>query len=146
MSCYFLAPTLCNSNYTSWKCTRYEAPHYFASSYLLVVFSSAPCSQIPSVYVPPLMSGTKFHTHINHKQNCSFVIKIINIELIQNYFGFIRSLIKFLDCSIVPILPAASWPWDWFSLKQIRVSGISLGLRAAKRKADIVTAICEPTV
>jgi hypothetical protein len=30
---------------------------------LIKIFSSTPSSQTPSVYVPPLMSQTKFHTH-----------------------------------------------------------------------------------
>jgi hypothetical protein len=41
-----------------------EAPHYaFFSNLLLVHPSSPPCSQTPSVYVPPLMQETKFRTH-----------------------------------------------------------------------------------
>jgi hypothetical protein len=48
----------------------YEAPHYAVFSNLpllhlspvqIRVFSSVPCSQTPSAYVPPLMSETKFH-------------------------------------------------------------------------------------
>jgi hypothetical protein len=52
------------------KSTSYEAPHYAVfSSFLpfdpplVQIFSSACCSQIPSVYVLLIMSETKFHTH-----------------------------------------------------------------------------------
>jgi hypothetical protein len=50
---------------------NYEAPRYAAFSTLaslhpslVQIFSSAPCSETPSVYVPLLLSETMFHTHI----------------------------------------------------------------------------------
>jgi hypothetical protein len=52
------------------KSTIFDVPHYAVFSYLLAlqlssvhIFSSATCSETPSVYVPPLMSENKFHTH-----------------------------------------------------------------------------------
>jgi hypothetical protein len=59
--------------------TSYEAPYYTVLSSLLLfhpplvqMFSSAPCSEIPSVCFPPLMSETIFDTH-NYRQHYSFV-------------------------------------------------------------------------
>jgi hypothetical protein len=54
------------------KSISYEAPHYAIFSNLLSlrsssvqIFSSTPCFQTPTIYVLPLMSETKFHTHKN---------------------------------------------------------------------------------
>jgi len=52
------------------KRTNYEAPHYVAFSSLaplppssFMIFSSAPCSQAPSICAPLSVWETKFHTH-----------------------------------------------------------------------------------
>jgi hypothetical protein len=36
------------------------------------IFSSATCSKTPSIYVPPLMSQTKFHTHTEPQAKSQF--------------------------------------------------------------------------
>jgi hypothetical protein len=68
------------------KITSYEAPHYAAFSNHLSLnpssvqtFSSAPCFQTPSVYVPPLMSEIKFHTHTKPYANFYFFFLYILI-------------------------------------------------------------------
>ncbi|PNF22997.1 hypothetical protein B7P43_G10394, partial [Cryptotermes secundus] len=64
-ACYHSVQNLLSSRLLS------KAPHYAVFSSLpsvhlfsVQIFSSTPCSQTPSVYVPALMSDTKFHTHI----------------------------------------------------------------------------------
>jgi hypothetical protein len=68
------------------KSTSYEAPHYAVLSNLLSlhsssvqIFSSAPCPQTPSVYVPPLMSETKFHAIQNHRKNYIIYIQMFKL-------------------------------------------------------------------
>jgi hypothetical protein len=62
------------------KNTNYEIPHYAVFSSLpslhlssVKIFSSTPCSQTPSVYVPQLMTKTKLHTHRNPKAKYYFI-------------------------------------------------------------------------
>jgi hypothetical protein len=71
---YFIIRILLDEDY------KYEAPRYAVLSTLssphppsVQISSSAPCPQTLSVYVPPLMSETKFHTIQNHRQNYSLV-------------------------------------------------------------------------
>jgi hypothetical protein len=63
------------------KSTSYEALHYVVFPNLLSIhlssvqiFSSTPCFQTPSVYVPPLMSETKFHTRTEAQEKLWFCI------------------------------------------------------------------------
>jgi hypothetical protein len=46
---------------------------------LIQIFSSAPCSQILSVYITPLMPGTKFHTHTEQHVKLSCVYSNVYI-------------------------------------------------------------------
>jgi hypothetical protein len=63
------------------KSTRYETPYYAVFSNLrslnfssVQIFFSARCPQTPSVYVPPLMSQTKFYTHGERQAKLQFWI------------------------------------------------------------------------
>jgi hypothetical protein len=85
MPCPSHSPWLDNFNYIWRRVTGYEALHYAVFSNLLSlhpssvqIFPSAPCSQTPSVYVPPLMSEIKFHTHMKPQGKLQFCILSIH--------------------------------------------------------------------
>jgi hypothetical protein len=93
-------PISSSLTWSLWLClakdTGHEAPHYTVFSNLLSlhlssiqILASAHCAQTPSVYVPPLMSETKFHTHTEPQQNYSFergkLHYIIRADLICNW-------------------------------------------------------------
>jgi hypothetical protein len=70
------------------KTKSYEFPHCAAFSNhlplylsLVQIFSSAPCSERPLVYVPPIISEARFHTHRE-----PWAIMILYI-LIFNFLG-----------------------------------------------------------
>jgi hypothetical protein len=78
--CLLHAPSISCSLISSWHLVispNYEAPHEIFSSLpplpppYIQIFSSAPCSQIPSIYVPPLMwqAWFWFHTHTKQQNN-----------------------------------------------------------------------------
>jgi hypothetical protein len=48
------------------------------------IFSSAPCSQTLSVYVPPLLSEAKRHTRMKLQMvtSCSIIIFLVNIAVV----------------------------------------------------------------
>jgi hypothetical protein len=70
--------------------------------------------------------------------------------ILQAGRSWIRFPMRSLDFSINLILAAELWSWARHRLSQKRVPGIFLGVKVgrcgAMRKADNLTAICEPIV
>jgi hypothetical protein len=85
MPCPSHPPWLDHSNYTWGRIqvikllnTHFSPNNLSRHLSLGQIFSSRPCSQTPSVCVPPLMSETKFHTHKKTTDNIKFCLNGLN--------------------------------------------------------------------
>jgi hypothetical protein len=81
--CYIRCPSHspwpAHSNFT-WRRVQVKKDLYAVFSNLpslyhssVQIFSSAPCSQTPAAYVPPLMSDTNFHIHMKPQEKYRFL-------------------------------------------------------------------------
>jgi hypothetical protein len=103
MRCPSVHSWLHHSNYT---CEEYKLWSSSLCSFLQplslrplrskYVFTSAPCSQTPSVYFPPLLSETKFHIHTEPKA------KIYSSFVYSNFY-VVRQQTRRLIASIARI-------------------------------------------
>jgi hypothetical protein len=70
----FITRTIVGEKYRSWSSSLCSFLHSPVTSSLL----GSPYSQIPSAYVPPSTSATKFHTHTKQQAKLYCCNKFLN--------------------------------------------------------------------